>query len=42
MMSVGFLIAFSLTFAVGWVWAIIYCIINRPNPGENTPLLYNE
>ena len=42
MMSVGFLIAFSLTFAVGWGWAMIYCIINRPNPGENTPLLYNQ
>ena len=42
MMSVGVIIAISLSFAVGWVWAIIYCIVKRPNPGENTPLLYNE
>ena len=41
-MSVGFLIAFSLTFAAFWVWVMVYCVINRPNPGENTPLLYNE
>ena len=41
-MSVGFLIAFSLTFAVGWVYALIYCILNQYNRDENTPLLYNE
>ena len=41
-MSIGFLIAFSITFAAGWVWAMIYCLINRPNPGENAPLLYHS
>ena len=35
-MSVGFLIAFSLTFAAVCVWVMVYCVINRPNPDENT------